>query len=147
MRFFIAPRAVPVGAVEALDALEQQAIRFAVNPQHSFVTQQFIRRLQQQVFHHAGNFADIYRVIQFHHNRRNIVLFIRDKVETRFGADDVFFQHKTVGVEQQAQIDVAVGDGVDRCAGVDARQAFTQFFCFACDVGFGQQNAVGVANL
>ena len=34
MRFFIAPRAVPVGAVEALDALEQQAVRFAVNPQH-----------------------------------------------------------------------------------------------------------------
>lgn len=32
MRFFIAPRPVPVGAVEALDALEQQAIRFAVNP-------------------------------------------------------------------------------------------------------------------
>ena len=68
-------------------------------------------------------------------------------METRFGADDVLFQHKTVGVEQQAQVDVAVGDGVDRCTGVDARQAFTQFFCFACDVGFGQQNTVGVANL
>ncbi|STE88722.1 Uncharacterised protein [Escherichia coli] len=94
MRFFIAPWPVPVGAVEALDALEQQAVRFAVNPQHPFVTQQFIRRFQQQVFHHPGNFADIYRVIQFHHNRRNIVLFVRDKMETRFGADDVFFQHK-----------------------------------------------------
>ena len=32
MRFFIAPWPVPVGAVEALDALEQQAVRFAVNP-------------------------------------------------------------------------------------------------------------------
>ena len=68
-------------------------------------------------------------------------------MKTWLGADDVFFQHKTVGVEQQAQVDVAVGDGVDRCTGVDARQAFTQFFCFACDVGFGQQNTVGVANL
>ncbi len=56
------------------------------------------------------------------------------KVETRFGADDVFFQHKTVGVEQQAQVDVAVGDGVDRCTGVDACQTFAQFFCFACNV-------------
>ena len=74
-------------------------------------------------------------------------MFIRDKVETRFGADDVFFQHKTVGVEQKAQVDIAVGNGVDRCAGVDARQAFTQFLCFACDVGFRQQNTVGVANL
>lgn len=39
-----------------------------------------------------------------------------------------------------------MGNGVDRCAGVDARRAFTQFLCFACDVGFRQQNTVGVAN-
>lgn len=39
-----------------------------------------------------------------------------------------------------------MGNGVDRCTGVDARRAFTQFFCFACDVGFSQQNTVGVAH-
>lgn len=94
-----------------------------------------------------GNFADIYRVTQFHHNRRNIALFIYDKVEMRFGADDVLFQYKVVDVKQQAQVDIAVGDGIGRCAGVDARQVFVQFFCSACDVGFGQRNAVSVANL
>lgn len=87
---------------------EQQAVRFAVNPQHPFVTQQFIRRFQQQVFHHPGNFADIYRVIQFHHNRRNIVLFVRDKMETRFALTTFSSSIKTVGVEQQTRVDVAV---------------------------------------
>ena len=38
-------------------------------------------------------------------------------------------------------------DGIHRGAGVDARQALTQFFAFTCYVGFGQQDAVGVAHL
>ncbi|MNY36387.1 hypothetical protein D3C86_1708710 [compost metagenome] len=36
---------------------------------------------------------------------------------------------------------------IHRRAGVDARQAFTQFFALARHVGFGQQNAIRVANL
>lgn len=64
-----------------------------------------------------------------------------------FGVDDIFFQYKIVGVEQQIQVDVVVGDGVDWCVGIDVCQMFMQFFCFVCDVGFSQQNMVGVVNL
>ena len=38
-------------------------------------------------------------------------------------------------------------DGVNRRAGVNARQALAEFFGVTRHVGFGQQDAVGVANL
>ena len=40
-----------------------------------------------------------------------------------------------------------MGDGVNRRAGVDAGQTLAQLFGLTGDVGFGQQNTVGVANL
>ncbi|MNN80959.1 hypothetical protein D3C81_1977290 [compost metagenome] len=84
MRRFITPRSVPVGAVEALNALEQQAIRLAVNPQHPFVAQQFVGKREQQIFHHAGHGADIDRIIQLDHDGGDVVLLIADKVEAWF---------------------------------------------------------------
>ena len=74
-------------------------------------------------------------------------MLVGDKVEARFGADYVLFQHKTVGIEQQGEVDITMCHGVNRRTGVDARQALTQFFAFTCDVGFGQQDPVCVAYL
>ena len=68
MRPLIAPWSVQVGAVEALNALKQQAIRFAVDPQHPFLAHQLFGKSEQQIFHHPGDFADIYRIIQFHYD-------------------------------------------------------------------------------
>ncbi len=147
MRRFVAPRAVPVGAVQALYALEQQAVWLAFNPQHAFIAQQLLGGFQQQIFHYPRHVADVHRVIQFDDDRGDIVLLVGDKVEARFGADHVLFQHKTVGVKKQREVDIAMRDGVNRGTGVDARQALTQFLAFTCDVGFGQQDAVSIADL
>ncbi|MNB75892.1 hypothetical protein D3C75_225490 [compost metagenome] len=73
-------------------------------------------------------------------------MLVGHKVKARFRGD-VLFQHKAVGVKQLRQIDIAVRNGVNRRAGVDPRQAFAQLFAVARHIGFGQQNAIGVANL
>ena len=68
-------------------------------------------------------------------------------MEARFGGDHVLFEHKTAGVKQQRQIDIAVGHGVDGRAGVDAGEPFAQRRVIRRDIGFGQQNAIRVTNL
>ena len=67
-------------------------------------------------------------------------------MEARF-CGDVLFQHKAAGVEQLRQVDIAVRHRINRRAGVDARQALAKLYTFARHVGFGQQDAVGVAHL
>ncbi|VAU69090.1 Uncharacterised protein [Klebsiella pneumoniae] len=60
---------------------------------------------------------------------------------------NVLFQHKAVGVEQLSEIDIAMRHRINGRTRVNARQALAQFFAFTCHVGFGQQDAVGVAHL
>ena len=68
-------------------------------------------------------------------------------MEARFAADHVLFQHKAAGVKQQVQIDIAVGNVVNRRAGVNTRQPFAELVAVARHVSFGEQNAIGVAHL
>lgn len=147
--FLRQPLPIPVGVIQALHALEQQAARLVFDRQYAFVAQQVVGVFQQQAFHHVGDLHQRQRALQRHYDRADVALRLWDAAEQRGGRRQVelVVQRKAFDVEQHAQIDIAVRHLVDRRARVHPLQSLDQRLAVRRHVGFGQQKAVGVAHL
>ena len=86
VRRFIAPRrsqsALCTGAAPPSSA------GFGLPSIHSilFIAQQLVGKRQQQVFHHAGDLADVYQKKAPIHNRRHVMFCLSDIVKGGFAA-------------------------------------------------------------